>query len=113
MNCVFNSNKWVMIQKLGFYFEELGGLIVLGSLQCHSRAGPAVLARGGGWGGGRGAVLLIPYPVYLLLCRSFERWLNMTAILWSQLLNPNITCQCSLSTGYPLSRSKSAQEQCQ
>ena len=75
----------------------LGWAMVLGSFQCQgillflhiAGQGPAVLAAGAG---------LVGYLFYIfhLSSRSnvlsFGRRLNMTEILWFQLLNPNVSC---------------------
>ena len=94
--------------------------MVLGSFQCRGvllllhivGQGSAVLAAG--------AVSSSFYIFHLSSLSnvlSFGRRLNMTEILWFQLLNPNGSCQLlpgksSLITGQPLRRSKPAQEQC-
>ena len=83
--------------------------MVLGSFQCQNillllhivRQGPAGLAAGAGW---VGYIFYIFHLSSLSNVLSFGRWLNMTEILWFQLLNPNGSCQLlprtsSLSTG--------------
>ena len=91
-------------------FQCLGVLLLLHIVG----QGPAVLAAGAGW---------VDYSFYsvhlssLSNVLSFGRWLNMTEILWFQLLNTNGSWQLLpgtswLSTGLPLRRSKPAQGQC-
>ena len=69
--------------------------MVLGSFQCRGillllhivGQGPAVLAAGVGRMG------YIFHLSSLSNVLTFRRWLNMTEILWFQLLNPNGSCQ--------------------
>ena len=66
-----------------------------GSFQCRDillllhivGQGPAVLVAGAG------QVDYIFHLSSLSNVLSFGRWLNMTGILWFQLLNPNSSCQ--------------------
>ena len=91
--------------------------MVLGSFQCWGvllllhvvGQGPAVLAAGTGqvdyfYYINVGYIFYIFHLSSLSNVLSFGRWLNMTEILWFQLLNPSGSCQLlprmsSLSTG--------------
>ena len=95
--------------------------MVLGSLQCMGvlllwvivGQGPAVRK-----GGCFYCSVFLSYLSYLPFIMPHLLGDDLTAILWTRLLDPNGSCQllpgaCSLSTGQPLSRPKLAQEQCQ
>ena len=98
----------------------LGRAIVLGSFQCRGvlllwhivGQGPAVLAVGVG----RAGCFFIFFFILSILisfsnASSFGRWLDILKYCGLGRYNPTVVVSYSLSSGYPLSRSKPAQEQ--